>query len=179
MSTASDNNPTIAKARPHVKVDIVFPADDIRYFMLWGIPELRNQMRSTRKRFNGENDFHWRIVQEDLINCYRLAIDILESYELKTPLAAHGKFINAQALKDSIDIVELAERYTQLTKSGRYFTGLCPFHSEKKPSFFVYPEEQTWHCFGTCNTGGDVISFVMRAENLDFKGAIVFLGGHQ
>jgi len=71
-------------------------------------------------------------------------------------------------VKQRTDIVEVIGQYTSLTKSGRTFRGLCPFHSEKRPSFFVYPDQQSWHCFGACNTGGDVFSFIKKKENLDF-----------
>ena len=70
-------------------------------------------------------------------------------------------------VKQKTDIVEVVSRHVSLKKAGRNLTGLCPFHSEKHPSFFIYPEQQSWHCFG-CNTGGDVFSFVMKKESLDF-----------
>ena len=70
------------------------------------------------------------------------------------------------------DIVEGASQYTTLTKAGRNFKGLCPFHSEKHASFFVYPEQQSWHCFGACSTGGDVFSLIMKKEGLDFGEAL-------
>jgi len=78
-------------------------------------------------------------------------------------------------VKQRTDIVEVVSQYTALTKAGRTFRGLCPFHSEKHPSFFVYPEQGSWHCFGACNTGGDVFSFIMKKENIDFGEALRLL----
>ena len=78
-------------------------------------------------------------------------------------------------VKQKIDIAEVVSQYTTLTKSGRTFRALCPFHSEKHPSFFVYPEQQSWHCFGACNTGGDVFSFIMKNQNIDFGEALRLL----
>jgi DNA primase len=74
-------------------------------------------------------------------------------------------------VKQKIDIVDIIGQHITLTKSGRTFRGLCPFHGEKHPSFYVYPEQQSWHCFG-CNTGGDAFSFIMKKQGIDFGEAL-------
>jgi DNA primase len=78
-------------------------------------------------------------------------------------------------VKDRLDIVEIIQPYVPLKKAGRNFKGLCPFHAEKTPSFIVFPETGTWHCFGACGTGGDVFNFIMKQENLNFGEALQML----
>ena len=78
-------------------------------------------------------------------------------------------------IKDRLDIVEVVQSSVPLKKAGRNYKGLCPFHAEKTPSFVVFPDTGTWHCFGACGTGGDVFSFVMQQENLDFGEALQIL----
>ena len=78
-------------------------------------------------------------------------------------------------IKDRLDIVEVIQPYVPLKKAGRNYKGLCPFHAEKTPSFVVFAETGTWHCFGACGTGGDVFTFVMKRENLSFGEALQLL----
>ena len=81
-------------------------------------------------------------------------------------------FIEEVKYRNRID--DVIGSYVNLKRAGSNYQGLCPFHSEKTPSFTVFPNTETFHCFG-CGAGGDVISFVMRAENLEYMGAIEFL----
>jgi DNA primase len=74
-------------------------------------------------------------------------------------------------LRDNVDIVSVISRYVKLKKRGRNYVGLCPFHDEKTPSFVVSPEKQIFHCFG-CGASGDVVKFIMRIEDIDFKTAV-------
>ena len=80
-----------------------------------------------------------------------------------------------EEIKQRLDIVEVISTYVPLKRAGRHFKGLCPFHAEKTPSFIVFPETGTWHCFGACGTGGDIFTFIMRRENLNFSEALELL----
>jgi len=76
-----------------------------------------------------------------------------------------------QQIRERIDIVDLISTYVSLSKAGQNFKGLCPFHSEKSPSFSVNPANQYFHCFG-CQAGGDALTFLMKQENMDFMEAL-------
>lgn len=79
-----------------------------------------------------------------------------------------------EELSERADIVDIVSEYVELKPKGSSLFGLCPFHSEKTPSFSVSQDKQFFHCFG-CGAGGDVISFIMRSENLDFQDGVRLL----
>lgn len=79
-------------------------------------------------------------------------------------------------IKQKVDLVEYISQTVKLRRSGRSYAGLCPFHQNTRtPAFYVFPETQTWHCFGACGTGGDIFTFVMKQEHIDFAEALRLL----
>ena len=81
---------------------------------------------------------------------------------------------DVQNIKERIDILALVQEYVELKPAGKYHKGLCPFHSEKTPSFTVSPERERWHCFG-CSKGGDIFTFLQEIEGMDFVEALKHL----
>lgn len=80
-----------------------------------------------------------------------------------------------QEILDRSDIVDVVMDYVDLKKKGSTYEACCPFHPEKTPSFKVSPARGTWHCFGSCQEGGNAISFVMKYNNLTFVEAVKVL----
>lgn len=79
-------------------------------------------------------------------------------------------------IKARLDIVDVVSDTVSLRKSGKNYSGFCPFHTNTKtPSFVVFPETQTWRCFGACADGGDIFSYIMRRDGLDFRQALEVL----
>jgi DNA primase len=76
-------------------------------------------------------------------------------------------------IKSRLDLVDIVSESVSLRRSGRNYAGFCPFHQNTRtPAFFVFPETQTWRCFGACAEGGDLFSFVMKKEGWEFKEAL-------
>jgi DNA primase len=80
-----------------------------------------------------------------------------------------------EEIKSRLDLVNFVSQYVDLKKAGRSYKAPCPFHAERTPSFVVFPESQTWRCFGACGEGGDIFSFAMKREGLDFASALRLL----
>src|SRR5215469_6393369 len=79
-----------------------------------------------------------------------------------------------ETIKAKVDVADEISSVVVLQRSGKSLKGLCPFHNERSPSFYVFRETQTWHCFG-CNEGGDIFSFVQKLQGLDFHQALLYL----
>ncbi len=77
-------------------------------------------------------------------------------------------------IREKIDIVSFLSEFITLKKAGRNFKAVCPFHNEKSPSFMASPERQVWHCFG-CGKGGDIYTFLMEYEKVEFPEALRIL----
>ena len=82
--------------------------------------------------------------------------------------------ITADQLKRAVEIVEIIGGYVRLRKAGKEFAACCPFHEDRTPSFRLNPDSGLWFCHG-CGVGGDILTFIERAEGLDFRGAFARL----
>lgn len=153
---------------------MIFCATDIDYMANnFSVEQLRKELSNARKKLHGEPDWEWQIYYKDYIEAVRLALEIRGTVEPKPKYENNRESI--ESIKSRYDLVDYIGQYINLKKSGGKFQGLCPFHADNKsPSFFVYPDNNTFHCYG-CQAHGSIIDFVMRYDNLDIKSAIAKL----
>lgn len=102
-------------------------------------------------------------------------LELLEGRPLFTNPNTLPGHIDVKALKERLDIVDVVSQWVELRHSGKTYKGRCPFHSECTPSFVVYPDSKSWHCFGACGESGDAISFVQKIKNCGFREAVTEL----
>lgn len=115
-----------------------------------------------------EEEFYW----EDFGKTCELALDIHKANQPKVEVR-EGQF-SVKTIKEAHDIVDVINSYTKLRKTGKEYVGKCPFHQENHPSLQVNQQKQLFYCF-SCQHKGDVINFIMQAENLGTKQACQFL----
>lgn len=151
-----------------------FSATDIDFMInRFSVEELRKEMSNARHRLHREFDWKAQMYYQEYINACKLALDVAESIQPATPTTP-GQPIkeSIESIKSRYDLADYIGQYVDLRKSGSRFYGLCPFHPDKKtPSFVVYSDNNTFHCFG-CQVHGSIIDFVMKYHNLDIKGAL-------
>lgn len=99
----------------------------------------------------------------------------LQEHKKSQPKPAKGKS-SVKAMKEAHNIIDVISRYSGLRKTGKGYTGSCPFHEDRQPSLRVSQEKQVFYCF-SCGRKGDVIDFLGEIEGLDVKGACRFLAG--
>ncbi len=175
------------QARPTLD-DIDFELETLTFVLAnrFTIQQLRREVHTTEKHiflseyFEGTSYKNW-LCDIAWWQTYKSVCQEALVWQTNNPHnvkpATPGKRINAEAIKAHSDIVSVIEGYTTLRKSGKRYSGLCPLHADKKSaSLFVYPEDNSFHCFG-CHAHGDVFDFIQQMERTDFRGAAAILGG--
>lgn len=142
------------------------------------IEELEKECQRIKKLSETENDYSLGYsLLSSIINEHKKKI--IRYAWLKKRITIYNKEklnknIDANELIKNIDIVDFIGGYTKLNNFGKEFRGLCPFHNEKTPSFFVNKNKGVYHCFG-CGQGGNVITFVIKMEGMSFRDALTYL----
>lgn len=154
----------------------VFDSDDINYLIShFNIDQLRVQKNNAEKKAAlafTEHDREKENFYKDFAECAKLAIAILQSNQPKIKSKFNIKYESIEYIKSRYDLVDYIGQYTRLRKTGNKFMGMCPLHADKRTASFVIYPNNTWHCFGACNSGGSIIDFVMKYENLDLKATL-------
>lgn len=155
----------------------IFDMDDVDYLVKnFTSDKLRQEVLSANAALQFDDSGYWQQYAE-LAEC---ALKIKRQEEAAAraarPVPSYHGQISAEDIKSRLDIVNLIEQYTELRKSGQRFSGRCPIHKDKSPSLMVYPDSQSFYCFG-CQAHGDIFDFIKAIERCDFKQAVAILGG--
>lgn len=156
----------------------ILDANDINYLANnLSLHQLTKEMYAAQEHIGeafDDNNSKLAMFWADYADACQIAIDIQKSivFEVHSDNPQQRHYETIESIKARYDIVDYIGQFVKLKKSGKVYKGLCPFHSEKSPSFMVYQKEQHWHCFGGCNRGGDVITFVALYNRIDVKSAI-------
>ena len=158
---------------------VLYMSDGTRTVLRFSRNELRQQIYMCKINVRimqciGDEklELYYRWLTDLFIQAYKY----LNQTEIKKGQNTINYKCDVKKLKSQSDITQVISGYTALKKSGHNLSGICPFHSEKHPSFIVYPESQSWYCF-SCHRGGDLISFIMLVEKVEFKSALEILAG--
>jgi len=156
-------------------VNLAEKIQDLR-FHIYKLEHLKKQYESEGKKedakmvelFAGEHKKELDELQKKL-NWENIKLSSLVDKGAREKLSQWKKRI--ELIKSTLSIEQVVSQYINLGKSGNKFTGRCPFHDDRSPSFVVYPETSSFYCFG-CRKGGDIFRFVMEIEKLTFKQAV-------
>lgn len=137
---------------------VIENAISLRGLYLVMLPKMKQELRQIER--------HIRRLQR--------CLELLEGRDIFTKPADLPGHVDVKILKDQVDVVDVIGQWVELRPGGRSLKGRCPFHKDRSPSFAVYPETQSWHCFAGCG-GGDVITFIQKIKNCGFREAVTEL----
>lgn len=167
-----DGSRIILTQRPTVgQTTIVAFFDDLDTFYLantFTVKGLQHQIAASLRAYP------WLDWYDDLISCCYEALRWKRASQPKSKPRPGAKHLTIGEIKAKYNLADYAMKYTALKKSGNKLAGLCPFHQEKTPSFFVYPDQQRYYCF-SCQRHGDIIAFVRELNGLTVKEALIEL----
>jgi hypothetical protein len=134
----------------------------------FNLAQLRHEahMADVRGRPDWDDYGYWTWYKEIVETAIQIKIATAPK-----PVVRYG-YVDLQSVRDHADIVAILQDYgIKLTKAGKNFKGLCPFHTEKTPSFMVYADQNRYHCYG-CQAHGDFIDLIMKLDNVGFREAV-------
>lgn len=155
-------------------MDFLFDMIDVAYLERCTMAGLKHEKWKAQLEvhsaefWNNEPDIVFWTEYLEAVNC---AISRKRYDERKARPVNNSSRISAADVKERLDIVAVIGEYTDLHRSGNRFTGSCPLHDDKHPSMFIYPDQQSWHCY-QCNQGGDVFDFIQKYDNVSFPDAL-------